>query len=230
MSGTNQPQPNGSGDFKEYVNGGSDLTTFKAIPADYIQIIGAGTTVVYTEAGQAAATPYTRTLTTDSVEPTLVIKGPITQLVSTTATRVRLGYGTPPPIVGQVVAPVNLAGGANSVFGTIPAGNVQNWSSAGTIYASGFTPVLGGVSLFNFPASGDIYFPAISAAIDGQSVALGNYGTGATAVILHGALGGTANIGLRGSAVSGATSAAPTSLSAQTYTANVLTNTWVAGI
>lgn len=230
MSGTGQNQPPGSGDFKEYVNGGSDLLTFKAVAADYVQIIGAGTTVVMTEAGAAATPTFNRTITTDSTEPAVVIKCPIAQLVSTTATRVRLGYGAPPPIVGQVVAPVNLAGGANSVFGVLPAGNIQNWSSTGTVYATGFTPVIGAKLFFAFPASGDVYFPPITTSIDGDSVALCNLGTGATVTVLRGVLNGTANIGLRGVGATSGTSAGPSSLQAQTYTADAMTNTWVQGI
>ena len=81
------------GDFKQYTSGQSDSTTW-ASPnfADWVQVIGAGTVVVTSEADQA------RTITTDAAEPAACIMGPFKALVSTTATRVRMGIGDPPPI------------------------------------------------------------------------------------------------------------------------------------
>jgi hypothetical protein len=81
------------GDFKQYTSGQSDSTTW-ASPnfADWVQVIGAGTVVVTSEADA------NRTITTDAAEPVLVLRGPFKALVSTTATRVRMGIGDPPPI------------------------------------------------------------------------------------------------------------------------------------
>jgi hypothetical protein len=93
MSATGQPQ--GLGDFKEYTSGQSDATTWLPSAsgyADYVQVIGAGTVVVTTEKGN------NRTITTDAAEPAAVIRGPFSALVSTTATRVRMGIGAAPPI------------------------------------------------------------------------------------------------------------------------------------
>lgn len=90
MAGTGQNQPTGSGDLREYVAGASDATTWAGIPADWVQVIGAGTTVVTTERGNS------RTITTDALEPISTLRGPFTALVSTTATRVRMGYGLSP--------------------------------------------------------------------------------------------------------------------------------------
>lgn len=102
--GTGQPQ--GLGDFKEYTSGQSDATTW--LPsgsgnADYVQVIGAGTVVVTTEKGN------NRTITTDAAEPAAVIDGPFSALVSTTATRVRMGIGKAPPIM---VPPTGVASGS----------------------------------------------------------------------------------------------------------------------
>ena len=83
------------GDFKQYTTGQSDSTTWIASGsgfADWVQVIGAGTVVVTTE------NDNNRTITTDAAEPVACIMGPFKALVSTTATRVRMGIGTPPPI------------------------------------------------------------------------------------------------------------------------------------
>ncbi len=83
------------GDFKQYTTGQSDSTTWIASGsgfADWVQVIGPGTVVVTTE------NDNNRTITTDAAEPAACIMGPFKALVSTTATRVRMGIGTPPPI------------------------------------------------------------------------------------------------------------------------------------
>lgn len=93
-------QAQGLGDFKEYTSGQSDASTWTAAVngfADWVQIIGAGSTVVTTEKGNP------RTITTDTNEPATVIAGPFSALVSTTATRVRMGIGALP----SAVAPAN---------------------------------------------------------------------------------------------------------------------------
>ena len=87
------------GDFKQYTTGQSDSTTWIASGsgfADWVQVIGAGTVVVTTE------NDNNRTITTDAAEPAACIMGPFKALVSTTATRVRMGIGTPPPIAPPV--------------------------------------------------------------------------------------------------------------------------------
>lgn len=99
-------QQQGQGDFKEYTSGQSDATTW--LPsgsgnADWIQIIGAGSVVVTTEKGN------NRTITTDAAEPAAVLDGPFSALVSTTATRVRMGIGKAPPIM---VPPTGVASGS----------------------------------------------------------------------------------------------------------------------
>jgi hypothetical protein len=83
------------GDFKQYTTGQSDSTTWAASGsgfADWVQVIGAGTVVVTTE------NDNNRTITTDAAEPVLCLRGPFKALVSTTATRVRMGIGDMPPI------------------------------------------------------------------------------------------------------------------------------------
>jgi hypothetical protein len=130
MAKTGAPQ--GLGDFKEYTNGGSDAVTW-ASPnlADWAQIIGAGSTVLTTEAGAAAATPYNRTITTDANEPAGVWRGPFSALVSTTATRVRMGIGAPPvlpPVVG--VSPVVNAASTAALSALTAAANGQQFQIA----------------------------------------------------------------------------------------------------
>lgn len=93
--------PQNLGDIKEYTTGQSDSATW--IPsasgyADWIQIIGAGSVVVTTEKGNS------RTITTDAAEPAAVFYGPFKALVSTTATRVRMGIGQAPAIVVPAAA------------------------------------------------------------------------------------------------------------------------------
>lgn len=188
--------------------------------AKWAQAVGPGTIVLTCEGGAV----FTRHCNGGEI-----YSGSFTALTTNTCQYVVMGNGPPPP-PAENASVVNLAGGAGSVTGILPASNIQNWSSTGTIYASGFAPTMGAKHLFAFPASGDIYFPAITAALDGQSVALANYGTGATATILHGVLGGTANIGVKGVGATSGTSAGPSSLQAQTYTVDFLTNTWIAGI
>ncbi len=83
------------GDFKQYTTGQSDSTTWIASGsgfADWVQVIGPGTVVVTTE------NDNNRTITTDAAEPAACIMGPFKALVSTTATRVRMGIGPMPPI------------------------------------------------------------------------------------------------------------------------------------
>lgn len=87
-------QKQAAGDLREYTSlSAADASTWKTPQeATYVQIIGAGTTVVTTEAGS------NRTITTDAAEPAAVFEGVFTGFVSTTATRVRMGRGDPPAL------------------------------------------------------------------------------------------------------------------------------------
>lgn len=108
MGATGQPQ--GLGDFKEYTSGQSDAVTWLASGsgfADYVQVIGAGSVVVTTEKGN------NRTITTDAAEPAAVVRGPFSALVSTTATRVRMGIGEAPPIA----VPASAVPGTTAAIG-----------------------------------------------------------------------------------------------------------------
>ena len=98
------------GDFKQYTSGQSDSTTW-ASPnfADWVQVIGAGTVVVTSEADA------NRTITTDAAEPAACIMGPFKALVSTTATRVRMGIGDPPPIA----VPASAVPGTTAALGGV---------------------------------------------------------------------------------------------------------------
>jgi hypothetical protein len=91
-------QPEQQGDFREYTSGsGADTATWtNPGQADWLQIIGAGSTVVVTEKGNS------RTITTDAAEPGAVIAGSFKAFTSTTATRVRMGRGDPPALVFPV--------------------------------------------------------------------------------------------------------------------------------
>lgn len=105
------------GDFKQYTTGQSDATSWIAPnQADWIQVIGAGTVVVTTEASN------NRTITTDAAEPNAVIAGPFTALVSTTATRVRMGIGPLPPIaVPASAVPATTAAVGGTTMSVAPA-------------------------------------------------------------------------------------------------------------
>jgi hypothetical protein len=87
-------QPEQLGDFREYTSASLADTTSWTNPgqADWVQVIGAGATVVVTEAGQS------RTITTDAAEPGAVLAGCFKAFTSTTATRVRMGRGDPPAL------------------------------------------------------------------------------------------------------------------------------------
>lgn len=81
-------------DLKEFTSVSSaDTSTFSgANAADWVQVIGAGSTVVVTKAGES------RTITTDAAEPAAVFKGKFSAFTSTSATRVRMGRGGMPAI------------------------------------------------------------------------------------------------------------------------------------
>lgn len=178
MGATGQPQ--GQADFKEYSNGGSDAVTWlpsAAGFADWVQVIGAGTTVVTTERG------VNRTITTDAAEPAAVVYGPFSALVSTTATRVRMGIGEAPPVVlpvtglasgsaitdtGNFTSQTEVNGALQELYqhlysangGCIPiplssfrevssTGDVGDASANGGVLASDTTPVLLGRATLN---------------------------------------------------------------------------------
>jgi hypothetical protein len=139
-------QPEQQGDFREYATGAPADTTTWTNPgqADWVQVIGAGTTVVVTEAGQ------TRTITTDAAEPGAVIAGSFKAFTSTTATRVRMGRGDPPALA----LPVNTAPSAAILPLTIPMVIATNEATSETtdqvIGAFSFDPST------NVPATGAI--------------------------------------------------------------------------
>ena len=122
MSKTGQAQPTGTGDFKEYLAGAAaDATTWAGTLADWIMVIGPGSTIVTTEAGAGnisagVPAPYNRTITTDSNEPIAVLRGPFTAFVSTTATRVRMGVG-PSPV--PLTAPASVLAIASAMDGIV---------------------------------------------------------------------------------------------------------------
>lgn len=91
-------QPEVQGDFVEYtsVSPPDNATWRNPGQADWIQIIGAGSTVVTTEKGNL------RTITTDTAEPGAVIASSFSAFGSTSATRVRMGRGDPPALVFPV--------------------------------------------------------------------------------------------------------------------------------
>lgn len=108
--GASAGAPQGPGDLKEYTSGSSADTATWAAPnlADWCQVIGSGSTVLVTEAGNS------RTITTDAAEPAAAFKGPFKAFTSTTATRVRCGLGSAPPIAvpaSAVPATASAVGG-----------------------------------------------------------------------------------------------------------------------
>jgi len=95
-------QADGPSDFIEYTSSSSADTTSWASPgtAEWVQIIGAGSTVVKTEKGGGTS----RTITTDAAEPVALIRGQFIGFASTTATRVRMGVGPGPALAPPATA------------------------------------------------------------------------------------------------------------------------------
>lgn len=122
-------QPEQLGDFREYATGaGADATTWtNPGQADWVQIIGAGSTVVVTEKGNS------RTITTDAAEPGAVIAGSFQAFTSTSAARVRMGRGDPPALA---YPPASAASGVTlSGLGAFTAETEVN-GALGEIYQS----------------------------------------------------------------------------------------------
>lgn len=97
MAATGVPQ--GPGKVRQYTSASAADTTTWAGPqsmAAWVQIIGAGSTVLVAEDGASV------TITTDAAEPGAVLPGPWQAFTSTTATRVRMGHGPLPPVVQAV--------------------------------------------------------------------------------------------------------------------------------
>lgn len=122
-------QPEQPGDFKEYtsISAADDLTWKNPGQADWVQIIGAGSTVVVTEKGNS------RTITTDAAEPGAVIAGSFSAFTSTSATRVRMGRGDPPALVFPVTGAAS--GSVLSGLGAFTAQTDVN-GALGEIYQS----------------------------------------------------------------------------------------------
>ncbi len=245
MSKTGDPQVRGSGDFLEYASG-TDATTWATNPADWVQVIGAGSVVVTTEAGN------NRTITTDSTEPVLVMHGPFSALVSMSAPRVRMGYGAVPAAIpapgntningatvpaggalttGNVLqvsgagalsyGAVNLAGGTNYVTGVLPATNVQRYATAATQTAS-WTVAVDTLYILNTTnTAATATLPALAVGNDGHAVAMFNAGT--TAGVWTPASGDTVG----GTASSNATLAGPATGVMRTLVANLATRRWI---
>lgn len=110
MSATGQAQ--GPQRIKEFTSiSSADTTTFSApsAMAEWVQIIGAGSTVLVDEQGNST------TITTDAAEPAAQLPGPWKAFTSTTATRVRLGAGKAPPIV----VPASAVPGTTTALGGV---------------------------------------------------------------------------------------------------------------
>lgn len=112
-------QASGPGRVKEYTSASSaDTTSWDSAPemADWIQIIGAGSTVAEDERGTSV------TITTDAAEPAAVIPGPWSAFTSTTATRVRMGNGPPPaPVVPASAVPATTSATGGVRLSAAPA-------------------------------------------------------------------------------------------------------------
>lgn len=118
MSGTGQAQ-SAPTKRKQFTSASSADTSTFAAPnqADWVQIIGAGSTVLIDESGASV------TLTTDAAEPALCLSGPWLAFTSTTATRVRMGQGGKPPEI-QVPAsavPATTAAVGGTTMSVAPA-------------------------------------------------------------------------------------------------------------
>lgn len=240
--------PEGLSRRKQYTNASSADTTSWSTPAYYanwVQVIGAGSTVVTNEDGS------TLTITTDSAEPNTCILGVFTGFTSTTASRVRMGNGTPPEPIsppptavaalagslggvqlagglgggGTAGAPVLLVSSPN-VSGVLPAANAGDFTDIATINLTSFTATYAAVNAYVFTAGSlTVFFPAITSAL--QSLAVVNLGTGATAAKLAG--NGTAFFVGQGGATA-ATLTAPASGAALRFFGSPQQNAWIQGL
>ena len=212
----------------DYTSGSSaDTASFSvSAPARWIQVYGGGTITVLDCSGTNNV-GVSRTYTVVGGE---VIQGEWQSFTSTTCSRVRLGTSATPPVTAPAaVLPLNLAGGPTTLYGILPAGNVQDWVDAGTVQTAPFTATVNWLIPYNMQtASVVISFPKISAALNGLSVGLVNQGTGATTTILTPS--GTDSFGPVAVGVTGATAAGPASLKAIRYTPNLTTGQWIPNV
>lgn len=211
MSATGQPQ--GASDFQEYTSGSSADTTSWAAPnqADWVQVIGAGSTVIKNESGTS------RTITTDATEPVVVLEGPFTAFTSTTATRVRMGRGKAPPALPPPYGVGVLSATAQQMFATDP-----------TVRTGAFSPTAGYQHSINPSGATFAYtLPAITSANDGMAIRVVNVSTGSTATVA--APTGSDNIGNSAGSATGATAAGPTGGAVKTYVADNTRKAWTVG-
>jgi hypothetical protein len=192
-------------------------TTAFSPPILWVQAVSAGSVVMKDEAGTAV------TYTMAAGE---VISGPFSEFTSTTSASLRLGDG-PIPQGSVIVSSVNLAGGAASVTNVLPGGNHQAYLQGGTTATAGFTATVGTMHKINVSgATFGIAMPPITAAIDGQRIAIVNVGLGTTATVISGA--GTDSVGnTTGASV---TAAGPTTGAVKSYVADNTLKTWLLGI
>jgi len=93
---------------------------------DWAHIIGAGSTVLVNEDATSV------TITTDTTEPQALVPGPFTGFTSTSALRVRMGNGDPPPLVPLGSnAPMPLVTPAATATATFAAGSIYEYDSTG---------------------------------------------------------------------------------------------------
>lgn len=98
------------GPKKEYTSvSPADVATFAPVSASWVQIIGAGTTVLTAEDTSIV------TITTDAAEPVACIPGPFVAFTSTTAARVRMGVG----LVPRLAPPATAVPATSSALGGV---------------------------------------------------------------------------------------------------------------
>jgi hypothetical protein len=241
----------------EYTSASSaDTTSFSfSVPALWITCLGSGTVVMQDCTGTGS--PPAGVSRTYNVSAGEILRGSWQSFTSTTCSRIIVttaGQAVQPapsfssingstvPAGGSLTtgnvaqvsgaaaltyAPVNLAGGVNFVTGILPANNLAPWLDAGTIMTTAFTPTMMTMYPFNFQLTGNISFPKITAALNGQRMGFFNMGTGATIVIFLPS--GTDSVGVTAAGVTALTGTLG-SLKSQVYTANLTTGQWVPGV
>lgn len=193
---------------------GTTAAFASANPARWILALGAGT-VTMTNAGDAdgsGASNGAYPLTAGNVVP-----GEWTALVSTTCSNIIVGSSSTPPPVQPAQS------------GVLPGTILQGYANGGATLTGAFTPAIG--TMYGINPSGATFaytFPAISAANDGQKIAIFNVSTGTTATVA--APTGSDNVGNSAGASTGATAAGPVGGAVKTYTADNTRKAWIVGI
>lgn len=195
----------------DYTSGSSaDAASFSATnPARQIMAYGAGSIVVIDNAPTPASVTYT-------VNAGDVLPGEWTAFTSTTCSRIRITTALGPIAAGPALPTI------------VPATQAQSYVTDATTHAAAFSCSVGYQHMINVSGATFAYtLPPITAAVDGQRIAIVNVGAGTTATVAI-PTGSDAVGNATGS--TGATAAGPTTGAVKVYCANNTLKQWLVGI